>query len=270
MNSFNPLTNHFKPTKIDTDKYLKRIRCKRERTPNLKFLNLLHRSHMMCVPFENLDIHMGKEIILDIHKIYQKIIPSNRGGFCYELNGLFYHLLSDLGYQCHLISGRVYGKEGRLGPPFDHAAILVYLEGKVYLADVGFGSGFLTPKLLQPDLVQMDYNQYFKLEKNADDEYTLSCSEDLSSYKPKYIFTDTERQFVEFIDMCQYQQTNKKSPFRQKKMITRPLVDGRVTLTSSNLIITKAGKKSEQVLLNQDEFKVKLLQHFGIRYLKNR
>lgn len=269
MAEFDFFTNQFKLPKIDVDGYLLRLKCKRERIPTLKFLKSLHKAHLFQIPFENLDIHMGNEIILDIQKIYNKIILQKRGGFCYELNGLFFHLLSQLGYHCHLISARTY-ENGMLGPEFDHAAILIYLDDQVYLADVGFGDLFLEPKLIQPGKIQMDYNKYFRVDKNIDGAYTVHMSTDSFEYEPKYVFTKKERQYIEFIDMCRYHQVDEKSHFTKNKMITRATAKGRITLTDSKLVATVSGKKQEAVIHNHDEFRVKLYQHFGIRYIKNR
>lgn len=248
---------------FDVDKYLQRIHCQRERVPNLRFLKTLHKAHLLHIPFENLDIHLGNQILLDVNRIYKKVILNNRGGFCYELNGLFYQLLSRLGFTCHLISSQIYN-EGVLGLPFEHAAILVHFEDQTYLVDVGFGDLFLAPKLLQPGLVQMDYNRYFKFDKTADDEYILCLSENSIDFEPKYIFTTQERQFIEFIDMCDYHQTNEKSHFRKKKIITKATSNGRITLTDSKLTTTIAGKKEEQNILNMDEFRVRLKEYFGL------
>lgn len=269
MVSLNPLGGQSKLPLIDVDKYLWRLRCKRERTPSLKYLKALHKAHLMHIPFENLDIHLGEQIILDIGKIFSKVVLRNRGGFCYELNGLFYHLLAHLGFYCHLISARTY-ENGEPGFEFDHAAILVYLDDKVYLADVGFGELFLEPKLLEAGKVQMDYTRYVKIDKTIDGEFIVQTSDNSLDFEPKYIFTKTERQYIEFIDMCHYHQTNENSHFTKKRLITKATPEGRITLTDSKFIQTKAGKKEEQILLNPDEFKVKLYQHFGIRYIRNR
>lgn len=269
MSVFDPLGNRPKSLNIDVEKYLARIKCERERIPTLKYLKQLHKAHLFKIPFENLDIHMGNEIILDIKKIYAKVVLNKRGGFCYELNGLFFHLLLHLGYQCHLISARTYEGE-TIGPEFDHVAILVYLDDQVYLLDVGFGDLFLEPKLVQPGKLQMDYTRYFRMDKNIDGEYTVQMSHNSLDFEPKYIFTKTERQYIEFIDMCRYHQLNEKSHFTKKKMITRATSKGRITLTDTKLIATASGKKEERAILNHDEFRVKLYQHFGIRYVKNR
>lgn len=268
MAEFDLFTNQPKLPNIDLDRYLLRLKCQRERVPSLRYLKLLHRSHLFQIPFENLDIHMGNEIILDVQKIYKKIVLQKRGGFCYELNGLFFHLLSQLGFHCHLISARTHEND-QLGPEFDHAAILVYLDDQTYLVDIGFGDLFLEPKLIQPGKVQMDYNKYFRLDKNMDGEYTVLASGDSFEYVSKYVFTKKERQFIEFIDMCRYHQVDERSPFTKKKMITRATPRGRITLTDTKLAATISGKKEEMTILNHDEFRVKLYQHFGIRYVRN-
>lgn len=269
MAEFGPKGNQLKLPKINVDKYLLRLKCNRERTPSLNYLKALHKAHLFQIPFENLDIHMGNEITLDAHKIYNKAVLQNRGGFCYELNGLFFHLLSQLGFSCHLISVRTYA-DREPGPEFDHIAILVYLGDQTYLADVGFGDLFLEPKLVQPGKVQMDYNRYFRLDKTIDGEYVVHASDNSFDYGPKYLFTKKERQYIEFIDMCRYHQVSEKSPFTKKKIITRATSRGRITLTDSKLITTISGRKEEQIILNHDEFRVKLYQHFGVRFIRNR
>jgi len=255
--------------KIDVARYLARIKCPPDRRPSHKFLNNLHKSHLLQIPFENLDIHMGNEIILDIHKIYHKVILRNRGGFCHELNGLFYHLLVQLGFQVRLISVKMYLEEGSLGEEFGHMAMLVGVADQIYLADVGNGKSFLQPKLLRSGLTQIDYNQYFKLNKNVDGEYLLTMSDDGITYSNRYLFSTKERRFVEFVGMCRWQQTSAESIFTQKKVITQATPDGRITLTDKLFTITKLGNSEEQPILNQDEFNVKLLQHFGIQFEMN-
>jgi N-hydroxyarylamine O-acetyltransferase len=93
---------------VNIEKYLERISFQDEIQINPGVLAALHRSHILNIPFENLDIHYGRKIILDLNQIEQKIIANRRGGFCYELNGLFGALLSQLGFEVKLISARVF------------------------------------------------------------------------------------------------------------------------------------------------------------------
>ena len=263
---FEKKSNH---NPIDVDAYMERIGCIREYRPTIRFLRSLHRNHMLSIPFENLDIHVGNQIILDIDRIFDKVINQKRGGFCYELNGLFYHLLEELGFQCKIISARVIEKDGRIGAEFDHMAIIVYLDDQQWLVDVGFGDSFMSPKEFVVDKVQMDGNQYYKIIERHDGDFELQSSSDSFQYASQYIFGKKQRQFVEFIAMCQYHQSSPKSHFTQKKLLTMPTKDGRITMTDSKLVITKMGVREELPILNIDEFRVKLNDYFGVQVRKN-
>ena len=121
--------------------YLDRIDIGRPAKADTAALRALHRAHLLAVPFENLSIHLGEPISLEPAGLTGKIVTRRRGGFCYELNGAFALLLSALGFDVRLLAARVFGDD-RLGPPFDHLALLVQTtdgDGP-WLADVGFGS----------------------------------------------------------------------------------------------------------------------------------
>ncbi|MFY0650780.1 MAG: arylamine N-acetyltransferase [Cyclobacteriaceae bacterium] len=253
---------------LDVEAYMTRIGSVREYRPSLRFLRQLHRNHLLHIPFENLDIHIGNQIILDIDLIFEKVIRQKRGGFCYELNGLFYHLLVELGFQTKLLSARVVADDGSLGPEFEHLMIMVYLDDKQWLVDVGYGSSFINPKEFVPGLVQMDYNRFFRINERSDGNYVLQSSNDSQTFNDEYVFSKKTRQFVEFIGMCQYHQTSPKSKFTQKKIITQATADGRITLSDKKFIVTKMGKKEELPILNNDEFLVKVREQFGVRLRK--
>src|SRR5690554_4349646 len=142
---------------IEIQPYLNRINYKGPLIPNLALLNTLQKNHLLNIPFENLDIHYGVPIELDMDKIFQKVVKKGRGGFCYELNGLFHHLLSAIGFNAKIISARVYDrKKGIYGKEFDHLAIIVMLENKEYLVDVGFGEFTFYPLTIEPGTIQSD------------------------------------------------------------------------------------------------------------------
>ncbi|MEP2058808.1 MAG: arylamine N-acetyltransferase [Maribacter litoralis] len=109
----------------------------------------LQRKHLLNIPFENLDIHYNRKIKLSVPDIYQKIVKERRVGFCYELNGLFHSLLKQIGFDAKLISARVHIKDDDYSPEYDHLAIIVNLENKQFLVDVGFGKFSLEPLKLE-------------------------------------------------------------------------------------------------------------------------
>ena len=95
---------------MDKGKYLDRIKYSGGLEPSLDLLKKLQKNHLLNIPFENLDIHFKVAIKLNIDRIYEKIVQNNRGGFCYEINGLFYELLRSIGFKAKRISARVYNK----------------------------------------------------------------------------------------------------------------------------------------------------------------
>ena len=106
------------------DAYLGRIRYDGPTALTPETLRRIHRAHMVAVPFENLDIHLGIPIGLSVPAFYEKIVDRRRGGFCYELNGLFAWLLTELGWSVTILSARV-ASPGRLSPEFDHLLLLI-------------------------------------------------------------------------------------------------------------------------------------------------
>ncbi|MCY7362316.1 MAG: arylamine N-acetyltransferase, partial [Ignavibacteria bacterium] len=147
---------------MNIDKYLERINYKGKTSPNLDNFKSIHRQHLYNIPFENLDIWNKVEIKLDIDNLEKKIIYNNRGGYCYELNGLFYHLLKEIGYNVKMISARVSNDKNEFGPEFDHLALITELD-ELWLTDVGFGDNFLEPIALKINKPQKNPNGWFKI-----------------------------------------------------------------------------------------------------------
>lgn len=250
---------------INVYAYLEKLGVLKE-LPSLTFLRQIHRKHLLTIPFENLDIHFRRPIILDIQKIEKKIIPSNRGGFCHELNFLFYHLLTHLGYACHLISAQIMNQETQqYGSEYEHMAILVKIRKDIYLCDVGFGDGLIFPKKLNEDHLQMDANRYFQFSVDSDENYILKKTSDTLHFDPIYRFTTKIREPIEFTSMCDYQQTSPQSHFTGKKIITILTEEGRITLSDNRLKIKKKGELLELLILNEDDYFSKLDEHFGIK-----
>src|SRR5262245_25561295 len=124
---------------MNAAEYLERLAAPRPAAADEAALRALHRTHLLAVPFENLDLHLRRPLHLEPEALFQKVVRERRGGFCYELNGLFGWLLEALGFQVTRLSARVYSSAGVLGPEFDHLALRVDLGDRPFLCDVGFG-----------------------------------------------------------------------------------------------------------------------------------
>ena len=120
--------------------YLERISYSGGREPNLKNLAILQKEHIKAIPFENTYVLKKIPIVLTKEWIYEKVIVKGRGGFCFELNYLFYLLLVDLGYDVKFLGGSVFHPvSGDPGHNNEHVLSLVCLDGKSYIVDVAFG-----------------------------------------------------------------------------------------------------------------------------------
>jgi N-hydroxyarylamine O-acetyltransferase len=262
---------------MNVDAYLQRLGYHGPLAPNAETLRRLHLAHILSVPFENLDIHLGRPIILDEKSLYDKIVRQRRGGFCYELNGLFAALMRELGFVVSLHSGRVFDN-GQPGPEFDHLTLLVQLEER-WLADVGFGDSFReplrldvrprrarssrSPTRLDDPADQLQFGGAYRLIQ-AGDKYTMQRQLFGENWKPQYRFTLRPYQLADFTDMCHYHQTSPESHFTQKRICSRATPEGRITLSDMRLIITQNGQREEKSLTDQEEYATALHEYFGI------
>ena len=254
--------SHIPGSLTDIRAYLDRIRYHGPLAPTVDTLRALHRQHMLTVPFENLDIGLGREIVLDPERFVEKIVHQRRGGFCYELNGAFATLLVALGFRVTLLSARVANDQGVASKEFDHLALQIDLEDR-WLADVGFGENFLEPLRLISRMEQQDVTGSFRF-VNAGDRWRLERRQPDASWRLQYDFSSQPRQLSEFAGRCRYHQTSPDSHFTRNRVCSLAMPHGRVTLSGTRLIVTSNGRKEEQVLASEAAWHAALRDHFGI------
>ncbi len=248
---------------VNVDAYLRRIGVDRsELAVDERSLRDLQRQHLLSVPFENLDILWGTPITLDVGRFYNKIVERRRGGFCYELNGLFNELLRYKGFRTRIVSARVFNGTG-YGPEFDHAAIIVTVGELEYLADVGFGDFAAEPLRLVPDIEQHDREGTFML-RRAEPGVLEVVKKNGDEWTPSYSFTLLGRDLSEFAEMCDFQQYSPKSHFTKGGMCSLMTDNGRKTLTNTKYIVTDEGIRTETSVNSAEEFEALLKREFGI------
>jgi N-hydroxyarylamine O-acetyltransferase len=242
--------------------YLQRLNYSGPLTPSAETLRALHQAHLLAVPFENLDIHLGRPIILDEAAFFDKIVERRRGGFCYELNGLFAALLRELGFEVTLLSARVAGENGNFGPEFDHLTLLVQLEER-WLADVGFGEAFRRPLRLDEPGAQAQPGGMYRLTPD-NEAWIYWLLDEEKEWRAQYRFTLQPRPLADFAEMCHYQQSSPQSHFTQKRVCSLATPEGRVTLSNDRLIITRHGQRQERELASPAEQAAVLRHYFGV------
>ncbi|MGW7574041.1 arylamine N-acetyltransferase family protein [Streptomyces sp. NPDC054765] len=246
------------------DAYLDRIGVTRPASPDADALHALHLGHLRSVPFENLSIHLGEEIVLAEQPLLNKIVGARRGGFCYELNGAFAMLLGALGYEAELLSGRVFGADG-LGIPYDHLALRVQTPSGPWLAGVGFGRHSHFPLRGDSRDEQSDPGGVFRIEETGEGDLDV-----LRDGDPQYRLEQRPRAYTDFEAGCWWHRTSPKSHFTRSLVCSRLTETGRVTLSGRTLVITGAdgaegvhGVRDEREV-GEDEVLAVYREYFGI------
>lgn len=247
---------------MDRLEYLKRIDYSDVIDVTDKVLTSLHKKHVFQIPFENLDVYYKRTFNLDIGRVYQKVVNSRRGGFCYELNLLFNWLLNEIGFSSRVIASRIFNEDGTVGPEFDHMSIYVK-TGKEFLLDVGYGDLFVTPLEIKEG-VQFDGRNYFQIDKWNKNEYLILMSSDAISFSKKYTFSLDLVNISDFDSICLDKQTNANSYFVKNVVCTRPTETGRVTIFNDKLIEKNGELRTEIAIQSDENFTRCLKDKFGI------
>lgn len=247
---------------MDINAYLQRMGIDHVGNINLEELERLQYHHMIHIPFENLDVMHGVPIELDIGAFYKKVVENHRGGFCYELNGLFYKLLQHLGYQCQLVSATINRPDGTWARTGSHACTIVTLNGSAYLVDVGFGDSSRGPVPLTGEIHQ-DVSGIYRMKKVDTNIYDMERKRSKDGEWDIVIRIDmTPMNLTEFASACVFNQTSPDSPFTQKEIVTIATIDGRITLSGDTLTITTRNGEKHQEAVNGDTEKTAVLKKY--------
>ncbi|GLY91031.1 arylamine N-acetyltransferase family protein [Actinoallomurus iriomotensis] len=236
------------------DAYLARIGAARPARPDGEALRDLHLRHLLAVPFENLSIHLGEDIVLDPEALVAKVVDRRRGGFCYELGGAFGTLLAALGFDVEILAARVFDGD-RLGVPYDHLALRV----GPWLADVGFGDHAHHPLRLDVRGDQPDPGGVFRIAETPEGDLDVS-----KDGRPAYRLETRPRALGDFEAGCWWHRTSPKSHFTRSVVCSMLTESGRVTLSGRTLIRTTGGERDERELTGDDEVLAAYRSLFGV------
>ncbi len=183
----------------DTGEYLARISLSGPPAPDPAGLAAVVRAHRLAIPFENLDIPLGRGIALAPEAIFAKLVSTRRGGYCFEQNLLLRRMLGEFGLQAQPLLARVVMglPAGSDLPPRTHLFLKARIAGQVWLADAGFGGGYAPPMVLsESDPVRGPDSVLHRLRRlgpagTLPGEWQLERSADEgATWQPQYCFDD--------------------------------------------------------------------------------
>lgn len=217
----------------------------------------------MSIPFEALNVQLKREIKLELIEIFNKVIIEKRGGYCYELNYLFYSLLNKTGFNSSMVSARIFDNRS-YGPEFDHMSIVVRLN-EPWLVDVGYGDLFIEPIKIQSKALQEDYFKNYKIEQLTKNKYLLLESlKNKLDFKEKYLFEDKPRKIEDFFDQNIFKQTSPESYFVKNTICTIPTQTGRKTIFNKIYKLRTTNHVEKKEIKKEEELNQLLLNEFNI------
>jgi N-hydroxyarylamine O-acetyltransferase len=247
---------------IDLEAYLHRIGVADDLRPDLASLEALHLAHLEAIPFENVDVRLGRPIRLDPESIHEKLIARRRGGYCFEQNTLFARALGALGFQVDTLEARVRPRD-RTGPyPRTHMTLRVSMESRDYLADVGFGAfGPLLPVPLDGTVSCQPDGEY-TICREEEDVWVLRCRTD-EAWHDQYAFTLTPALPVDFEVANHFTSTFPASPFVNTLTVQLSTASGRHVLRGRHYSV-RTGKDVTEREISADELTTLLRETFRL------
>ncbi len=239
-------------------RYLRRIKYGGPLSASRQTLHNLHRAHLLAIPFENLDVQQRVRRPFELDAVFEKIVGEQRGGWCYEMNGLFGWALREIGFQLDFVAGAVGRDKNGDRALMNHLAIVVRLD-RPYLADVGFGNGMLNPAPLQEGSFN-DGRFDFRLARHGDWWRFHNHAHNGTTYD----FKDEPRDYADFEHKARMLATTAESPFVQNLVVSRLTEEGMITLTNAALAIYDPREMREESAPNAAALERILKEHFGL------
>ena len=249
---------------IDLDAYCARIGYSGPREPTLAVLRGLHRLHPAAIPFEAIDVLLGRPIPLDPAALQAKMIAGGRGGYCFEQNLLLRSVLQAIGFEVEsLIARSLWGRPLEDLRPRTHMALCVRTDGEDWLADVGFSAVMLTaPVRLADRGPQPTLFEPVRLTPMGEElRYELLAGE---VWRPVYDLVRTPQPDVDLAAANWWVSTHPSSPFRQVLMVSRTTPQARYVLAHNRLSVRRPGGEVERRRLSAYEVEACLAQQFGL------
>ena len=246
---------------MDIRAYLDRIGLKQRPEPTLTGLRTLHHAHLLTISYEDLDVQLGRPLTPDPAAAFDKIVNRGRGGWCYEMNGVFGLALRELGFDVTRATGAVVRALKGAMAQGNHLVLKVVLDEGVYLADVGFGDGPRDPIRVVPGPFH-SYGFEFGLERVNDDWWRVANHAKGSA--PSFDFNLARADESLFAQKCDMLQSSPQSPFVQNLVVQRHTDYGVAILRGRVLRKVRPGAVEDSVIDSASELSSTLQSVFGL------
>ena len=269
---------------VDLQAYFERIGYSGPRDASLGALHGILAAHVRSIPFENLDVLLGRPISLAPERIAQKLIDERRGGYCFEQNTLLLHVLESLGFQVTPLSARVRVQQprdrsapGGAQPPRTHMFLRVQVAGESWLADAGVGGLSLTAALrLELDTTQTTPHEPRRIVREgawsgfaerAPDARLFHQAYFAGAWHDVYDFTLEEMPEIDRVLGNWYTSAHPESHFKNRLIVARASAQGRVILANRELGFRQHdGHSEKRELASREELLSALAEHFDLRF----
>jgi N-hydroxyarylamine O-acetyltransferase len=260
------MTDDWSVGKLDLDAYLARIGYPgpAPAEPSEPLLAALHRAHLAAIPFENLNIMLGRGVKADLESIQDKLVYARRGGYCYEHGQLFGAALERLGFSVDRLLARV-GPDGEPMRPRTHMTLRVGAGSQNWLADVGFGSSPPVPLVLRAGAQEVDGWVYEVVTDEADGAWKLRELQG-ADWVTLYRVEDQRVYPADVVMSNHYTSTYPESWFTWQPIVVRRMPDAIHSVVGRGYTVTTPGHVKERRTLTDEEFAAALTEVFGLTF----
>ncbi len=249
---------------LDLDSYLARVEYAGRLDRSLQALQGLHLAHATHVPFENLDILLGRSIELDLASLQAKLVKARRGGYCFEQNSLFAAVLEAVGFSVTRLAARV-----RMGTdhvrPRSHMLLAVAADGAQWLADVGFGGdGLLSPILLDQKEPVEQFGRAFRVVDHRDVKVLQTLHPD--GWFDLYAFTLEPQYHIDYVVANHFTSTHPDSIFVKALVVQRMTQNSRWVLRNRELTEINPSGRISRSLPDDETLLAEIASIFGLHF----
>lgn len=231
--------------------YLERLKLPVAPSSDIEGLNCLIRAHISAIPFENLEIFYGEQTpSLATVDLFEKMVRQKRGGYCFELNGLFQKLLVALGFQAYCVGVRILDGKDYL-PPVSHRGVIVEFADGLYYADVGFGGPGPVSAIRMANVWQQSGSREYRCE--TVNNVSTIWKRDNTGDSVLFRFGINPWDEVDFLGPNYVTSVPEDCYFRTELVISRVTPSGYVSLENKVLHIKENGILREQIIQDKKE-----------------